>query len=238
MNYQQIDAAFTQFADPKIAENSKRFFKSGKDEYAEGDKFLGLRVPILRQHVKLARELPFDQILKFLHSQWHEKRLFAFFLLVDRFQRANDEGKKEIFDIYVSNIMWVNNWDLVDSSAHKIIGAWLSDKDRGLLYKLVESNSLWERRIAIMATFHFIRNGDLTDIFALSERLLHDNEDLIHKVVGWMLREAGKRDRVAESNFLKKHYEILPRTLLRYAIEKYSPEERKAWLSGAYQMID
>lgn len=238
MNYKELDAELTRLGSLEIAEHSKRFFKTGKGEYGEGDQFLGLRVPVLRQHVKYARKLPLNQVLKFLHSHWHEKRLFALFVLVDRYQKADDDGKRDIFDIYLSNTQWINNWDLVDSSAHKIVGAWLSDKNRRQLYMLVESDSLWERRIAIMATFHFIREGDLKDIFALSERLLHDKEDLIHKVVGWMLREAGKRDRPAESRFLKAHYALLPRTLLRYAIEKYPPAARKAWLAGDFESID
>lgn len=238
MNYKELDANLTRLGNLEIAEHSKRFFKTGKGEYGEGDHFLGLRVPVLRQHVKFARKLPLNQVLKFLHSQWHEKRLFALFVLVDHYQMADNDGKRDIFTCYRSNTQWINNWDLVDSSAHKIVGAWLSDKDRKLLYEWVESDSLWERRIAIMATFHFIREGDLTDIFALSERLLYDKEDLIHKVVGWMLREAGKRDRPAESRFLKKHYDVLPRTLLRYAIEKYQPAERKAWLAGDFHAIN
>lgn len=238
MNFKQLDTALTEFANPKIAEHSKRFFKSGVGEYGHGDKFLGLRVPTLRQHVKFARELPLKHVLNFLYSPWHEKRLFALFVLVDRFEKGDLETKQIVFNTYLSNTQWINNWDLVDSSAHKIVGAWLSDKDRAVLYELVESNSLWERRISIMSTFYFIRQGDLCDIFALSESLLLDKEDLIHKVVGWMLREAGKRDRVAETRFLKKHYDVLPRTLLRYAIEKYQPAERKAWLAKDLQLIE
>ncbi len=238
MNYTELDTALTRLGNPEIAEHSQRFFKTGDGEYGEGDHFLGLRVPVLRQHVKYARVLPQEHVLKFLHSKWHEKRLFALFVLVDRFERADEDAQFEIFECYLANTKWINNWDLVDSSAHKIVGAWLSDRDRGVLYKLVESTSLWERRIAVMSTFHFIRAGELKDVFALSEILLHDKEDLIHKVVGWMLREAGKRDRKAESRFLKKHYDQLPRTLLRYAIEKYQPAERKAWLAGDFKHID
>ena len=167
-----------------------------------------------------------------LSSPWHEERLCALFILVDQFARGSETEQSEIYQLYLANTRFINNWDLVDASAHKIIGPYLEMRDRGVLYQLVQSSVLWERRIAIMTTFHFIRNRDFEDTIRLSELLLDDQEDLIHKAVGWMLREIGKRDQVVEEAFLMKNYQKMPRTMLRYAIEKFAEPRRKAYLNG------
>jgi len=219
--------------DADIAEHSLRFFKTGKGEYGEGDRFLGIRVPVVRQAVKRYREAPITVAEKLLASPWHEIRLFALLLLVSHFDKGSPEVQKHIYLLYLSNTRYINNWDLVDASAHRIVGVYLHVRERKVLYKLVRSASLWERRIAIMATFHFIRDHDFGDTLALSELLLTDREDLIHKAVGWMLREVGKRDKRAEDQFLDKHCATMPRIMLRYAIEKHSATERQRYLKAA-----
>ena len=219
-------------ANPEIAEHSQRFFKTGQGEYGEGDQFLGIRVPVLRQQVKAFWELPLGDIQTLLQSSFHEERLFSLLLLVYKFAKGGEDEKSAIFDLYLSNTQYINNWDLVDSSAYHIVGTYLEDKDRQILYTLAQSESLWERRIAIMSTFHFIRNHHFDDTLNLAKQLLNDQEDLIQKAVGWMLREVGKRDRLVEKRFLKSCYKKMPRTMLRYAIEKFPAQERKQYLDG------
>jgi 3-methyladenine DNA glycosylase AlkD len=217
---------------PAIAEHSQRFFKTGKGEYGEGDRFLGIRVPIIRQQVRCHSDAPLEVILMFLKSRWHEERLFALLAMVDRFSRGSQDEREAIFNLYLENLRYVNNWDLVDSSAHLIVGPWLEPRSRRLLYTMAKSQNLWERRVAVMATGHFIRCREFSDTLAIAVLLLNDKHDLIHKAVGWMLREVGKRDRQVETGFLKKHYKAMPRTMLRYAIEKFPEKERQRWFQG------
>lgn len=227
-----IQREIRALANPEIAAHSQRFFKTGKGEYGEGDRFLGIRVPVIRQQVRRHRDVPLRAIVAVLKSQWHEERLFAVLALVDRFARGDDEFKKKIFGVYVDNLRFVNNWDLVDSSAHLIVGPWLESRNRRRLRSMAKSRNLWERRVAIMATYHFIRSGDFTDTLDIAELLLQDDEDLIHKATGWMLREVANRDKKVADSFLRTHYHAMPRTMLRYAIEKFPPGERERWLHG------
>ena len=230
MAHQEIIDHLHSLANPEIAEHSQRFFKTAEGEYGFGDKFLGIRVPVIRQAVKKFETTPLSVAEKLLKSEYHEVRLYALLLLVFRFSKSSVDEQDEIYHLYLSNTQYVNNWDLVDSSAHHIVGAYLENKDRSVLYDLSKSNSLWERRIAIISTFYFIRKNQFGDTLRISEQLLSDQEDLIHKAVGWMLREVGKRDLAIEVAFLKTHYQIMPRTMLRYAIEKFSKEERQKYL--------
>ena len=232
MNNQQVIKYLKNLANPEIAEHSQKFFKTGEGEYGSGDKFLGIRVPVIRKAVRKFKTLPLNTAEELLKSEYHEIRLFALLLFVLRFNKSDNDERDEIFHIYTGNTVYINNWDLVDSSAHYIVGAYLQDKDRSLLYKFAESPSLWERRIAIMSTFYYIKNNEFKDALNLSEFLLNDAEDLIHKAAGWMLREIGNRDKTAEIEFLKNYYRHMPRTMLRYAIEKFSPEERQRYLKG------
>lgn len=216
----------------KVAKHSMRFFKTAEGEYGFGDKFLGIRVPVIRQAVKKYKTVPLSTAEKLLKSEYHEIRLFALLFLVVRFSNSHPEEQEEIYRLYLSNTKYVNNWDLVDLSAHYIVGAYLENKDKAVLYDLSGSNLLWERRIAIMATFYFIRKKKFTDTLRISKQLLGDREDLIHKAVGWMLREVGKRDLSKEVAFLSSNYKKMPRTMLRYAIEKFSKKERQKYLLG------
>ncbi|MGD8910163.1 MAG: DNA alkylation repair protein [Chromatiales bacterium] len=220
-----------QLGDAQIAAHSQRFFKTGPGEYGEGDRFLGIRVPVLRTELKRYLDLPLHEILKLLRSPYHEARLSALLMLVERFKRGGDSSQEAIYRHYLEHTPYINNWDLVDSSAPQIVGAYLQERDKDVLYRLVASESLWERRIAVMASFHFIRQCSYADALALCEALLDDSEDLIHKATGWMLREIGKRDGAVERKFLKRHYHNMPRTMLRYAIEKFPQSERQRYLN-------
>ena len=231
MTSQEITDSLYSLANSEIAQHSQKFFKTAMGEYGEGDKFLGIRVPIIRQAVKKYKTTPIAVVEKLLKSEYHEVRLFALFFFVSRFSNNNDE-EEEIYHLYLNNTQYINNWDLVDSSAHYIVGAYLQDKDKSILYDLSESNSLWERRISIMSTFYFIKNNQFEDTLKLSKLLLGDEEDLIHKAVGWMLREIGKGDLGREIAFLNRNYQNMPRTMLRYAIEKFSKESRQDYLKG------
>ena len=215
-----------------IAEYSKRFFKTGKGEYGEGDQFLGIRVPVLRKQAKAFRHLSLEETEQLLHSDFHEERLCALYILVQKFSDGNGEQQKEVFDLYLNNTAYINGWDLVDSSAHLIVGRYLLNSSKEQLYSLARSKSLWERRIAIISTFHFIRQHQFSDTINISKELLNESEDLIHKAVGWMLREVGNRDMAVEEQFLKPHYQTMPRTMLRYAIEKFPEEKRQRYLKG------
>lgn len=232
MGYHETIDHLHQLADPETAEQSQRFFKTAEGEYGFGDKFLGIRVPVIRQAVKRYKTLPLADTESLLRSEYHEIRLFALLLLVFRFSNADAAEQEEIYHLYLNNSRYVNNWDLVDSSAPYIVGAFLYKRERSILYELAQSHLLWERRIAIMATFHFIKHDQYDDTLHIAKLLLNDTEDLIHKAVGWMLREVGKRDRAAETAFLKEHYHKMPRIMLRYAIEKFSAEERSDFLHG------
>jgi 3-methyladenine DNA glycosylase AlkD len=215
-----------------MAERSKRFFKTGKGQYAEGDAFLGIRVPVLRKLAKKHRALPLEDAERLLQSPFHEQRLLALFLLTGLFSSGDEKQKKQVYTLYMTNTRHINSWDLVDSSAHHIAGRYLFDRDKKPLYRFSRSTDLWERRIAIIATFYFIRNRVFEDALKISLTLLNDPEDLIHKAVGWMLREIGNRNRAVETSFLDTHYQIMPRTMLRYAIEKLPGPLRLQYLKG------
>ncbi len=218
-------------ANPEKAKILQRFFKTGKGEYGEGDIFLGIVVPESRKIAIQFKDLPLEEVESLLKSKIHEERLIALLLLVHNYEK-HLERRQEIFNFYLKNTKNINNWDLVDLSAPNIVGNYLLDKDRKILYKLANSNHLWEKRIAIISTFVFIRKNQFSDSLKIAEILLMDKHDLIHKAVGWMLREIGKRDFNAENEFLKKNYRKIPRTMLRYAIEKFPEKLRKDYLSG------
>lgn len=227
-----VHEQLVSLANPEIAEHSQRFFKTGPGEYGEGDQFLGIRVPVLRQQVTQYQQLPDAEVIRLLQSPFHEERLFALLVWVKQFQKAPEEEQAHLYDLYLRHTQYINNWDLVDSSAYQIVGAFLEGKDRQPIYPLAQSQSLWERRIAMIATFQWIHNHDFEDALAVAKLLLNDKEDLIHKAVGWMLREIGKRDLETEKGFLKGHYQDMPRTMLRYAIEKFPQSERQRYLKG------
>jgi 3-methyladenine DNA glycosylase AlkD len=217
----------------KIAEQSQRYFKTGRGEYGEGDRFLGIRVPTLRKYAKEYYTIPLEDILELLRSPLHEARLLALLILVRKYSLAGSKKeKKVVYHAYFQNTRYINNWDLVDSSAEHIVGAYLYARNRKPVYRLVRSANLWERRIGVMSTFHFVKRGDFSDTLAVASLLLNDREDLIHKAVGWMLREVGHRDRDLEELFLRRHYRQMPRTMLRYAIEKSPEDVRLAYLRG------
>lgn len=229
-----IVAHLQSMANADIAEHSQRFFKTGPGEYGAGDKFLGIRVPVLRKLVKQYKHAELVDAKELLHNEYHEIRLFALLLMVALYQSSKQsEQRKAIVDSYLANTKWINNWDLVDCSAHKILGHYLLDENREVLFQLAISNSLWERRIAMMATYTLIKNQQFEQTLALAEILLDDNEDLIHKIVGWMLREVGKVDLATELKFLDIHYHRMPRTMLRYAIEKLPEPQRKLYLASS-----
>ena len=228
----ELEQILTGLADPAIAAHSARFFKTGKGEYGEGDTFLGIRVPQLRKLVPQCRQLPLTAIRDLLHSSLHEKRLIAALILVDRFKRGTVGEQKEIFTLYVKEIgKGINNWDIIDTTCPHIVGAWLYKRDRSLLYRLAGSENLWQRRAAMLACFYFIRKEDFMDALKIADLLVEDREALIHKAVGWMLREIGKRDRQAAELFLRRHCATMPRTMLRYAIERFAPERRKQYMN-------
>ena len=213
-----------------IAEHSKRFFKTGPGEYGEGDSFLGIRVPQIRDIAGKYGALPLPETQILLSSAYHEERLAALIILVNKFKKGNPDGRKAIYELYLSNTSFINNWDLVDVSAQHIVGRWLADKDRSTIYRLADSPDLWERRIGVMSTFHFIRQNDYSDTLAIAEQLLNDPHDLIHKATGWMLREIGNRDMKSLERFLQEHAVNMPRTMLRYSIEKLPKHKRKKYL--------
>jgi len=210
----------------------QRFFKTGPGEYAEGDIFLGVMVPGIRAVVTRCSGLPLKETERLLCSKYHEERFAALLILVARFTKGDAALRRKIYDIYTGNTRYINNWDLIDLTAGHIVGAYLDGRGKEPLTNYAASPVLWERRIAIIATSYYIRGGRLGETFRISRLLLNDREDLIHKAVGWMLREAGKRDMNAEERFLKRHYRRMPRTMLRYAIERFPEERRRAYLDG------
>ncbi len=228
----EISTILRSISDRSIAEHSKRFFKTGKGQYGEGDKFLGIRVPVIRQQVRKFKSVAISEILILLESLFHEERLFALLALIEKYSKGDDTIRKQIYELYLGHIEYINNWDLVDSSASQIAGRHLYNKDRQQLYALAESDNIWARRIAIIATFYFIKQNDFTDTIQIAAVLVNDKHDLIHKAVGWMLREVGKRNIAVEEQFLKKRYKDMPRTMFRYAIEKFDEETRLAYLKG------
>ena len=220
-----------KLASPQRAASHAWFFKTGPGEYGAGDRFLGVAVPQLRTLAREYRDMPLKYAVRLLQSPWHEERLLALFILVGRYVRADTRTRQAIHRTYLRNTGSINNWDLVDSSAAQIVGAHLEAGDRGVLRRLARSKSVWERRIAMIATYHYIRQKDFKDALAVAALLRRDEHDLIHKAVGWMLREIGKRDRVVEERFLRQHAGRMPRTMLRYAIEKFPPSLRRTYLS-------
>ncbi len=219
------------YADENVADQTKKFFKTGIGEYSEGDIFLGIKVPVLRKLSKKYKELSLHDTITLLKSKYHESRLLALFILTLHFENGSTQKqKKRIFELYLKHTQYINNWDLVDSSAHKIVGAYLLHKDRSILYQLVKSDSLWERRIAVVATLWFIKHLQLDETTKLAEMLLDDKEDLIHKAIGWALREVGKQDKQVLIDFLEKHCKVMPRVMLRYSLEKFTKEERTKYM--------
>jgi len=217
----------------KQAEVLQRFFKTGKGQYGEGDVFLGIKVPVQRKVAQKYSVLSLIEIQKLLNSKIHEFRLTALFILITKYNRGEEKEKKNIFELYLKNTKNINNWDLVDLSAPNIVGKHLLQKNRTILYELARSKNLWKERIAILATFEFIKNGESKDTLAIARILLGSDRDLIHKAVGWMLREIGKRiGEAEEEKFLKIHYRKMPRTMLRYAIERFEEGKRKKYLYG------
>lgn len=227
-----IEKELHDLADDQIAVHSQQFFKTGPGQYGEGDRFLGIRVPVLRKICRKYRQIDLQSAARLLCSPYHEIRLTSLLILVEIYQHGGTRVQQEVYTLYLKNTSHINNWDLVDLSAPHIVGRYLENRDRSILYKLAESNSLWERRISIMATFHFIRCNSFAETIELAEVLLQDQHDLIHKAVGWMLREVGKRDRDTTVSFLDEHYPQMPRTMLRYAIERFPESLRQNYLKG------
>jgi len=219
-------------ADRNVAKTMQWFFKTGSGDYGEGDFFIGLKVPVQRKLASKFKDLSLAEIKELLSSSFHEERLISLFILIDKYQKADEKGKKVIFNFYLENRKGINNWDLVDISAPKIIGRYLLEKDKSILFKFAVSKNLWERRIAILSTQEFIKNNNYKPTLQLAKMLIKDEHDLIHKAVGWMLREIGKKDITLEENFLRVHYKEMPRTMLRYAIEKFPETKRKKYLQG------
>ena len=219
-----------KLSNPEKAKLYSRYFKTGKGEYGEGDAFIGLTVPEQRTLSKKYKGLPLEDIKELLKSKIHEERLTGLLILVLKYKKADEKMRKSIVDLYLSNTKNVNNWDLVDLSAPKILGNYLLDKDRSVIYKLTKSRNLWEKRIAVLSTFTFIDKKDFVDALKVAEILLKDEHDLIHKAAGWMLREIGKKDQPVEEKFLKKYYKTMPRTMLRYAIERFDDKKKKLYM--------
>jgi len=227
-----IKTELEQLSDKHIAVHSSRYFKTGPGQYGEGDQFRGIRVPELRRLSRKYKKIPINNVVQLLHSSYHEDRLLSLFILVFQYQSGNEILQEEIFDLYLANTKLINNWDLVDSSARQIVGARLYKKNTDLLREMARSDLLWDRRIAIIATAYFIGKNEFDDTLIIARILLNDEHDLIHKAVGWMLREVGNRKKEIEIGFLKLNYKKMPRTMLRYAIEKFPVEERQAYLKG------
>ena len=232
MSVKEIQKKLKGLGKKEKAKKHQRFFKTGPGEYGEGDVFIGVTVPELRKLAKEYKTIGINEIKQLLKSEIHEERLLSLFLLIHRYSKGDEPEKKRIYELYLKNTKFINNWDLVDSSAGHIVGAFLFDKSKKPLYDLVKSNNLWKRRISIISTFYFIKRNQFSDTLKISKILLSDKEDLIHKAVGWMLREIGKRNMSIEEDFLKKHYKNMPRTMLRYAIEKFPESKRQRYLKG------
>jgi 3-methyladenine DNA glycosylase AlkD len=231
MKISSIQSRLRKLSDPKQAKLLQGFFKTGPGEYGEGDIFLGIKVPQTRAVAKeFYKSISLKDLSGLIRSKYHEERLLALIILVLQYPKAPLKDKERIYKFYLANTRYINNWDLVDLSALYIVGAFLADKDRSELYRLAKSALLWDRRIAILATFHFIRNNDFADSLALAEIFIPEKEDLMHKASGWMLREIGKRDIRKLEAFLDKHATKMPRTMLRYAIEKFPDDKRQHYL--------
>jgi 3-methyladenine DNA glycosylase AlkD len=236
MTAQEIKNKLRKLADKEKAKTLQGFFKTGPGHYGEGDVFLGITVPLLRNAVKECGDTPLPAALQLLRSSIHEERLFALMLLINAYTSGHSSLKRKIYNLYLKNTRYINNWDLVDLSAPNIVGHYLMDKSREPLYALARSRGLWKKRIAILSTLHFIKQNDFADTLQISELLLNDDNDLIHKAAGWMLREIGKRSLATEERFLKQYYRKMPRTMLRYAIERFPEAKRKKYLKGAIML--
>ncbi|MGO9115111.1 MAG: DNA alkylation repair protein [Thermoguttaceae bacterium] len=234
MTAKDLQARLRSLGNPKDAAFLAGFFKTGPGQYGEGDVFIGVRVPMIRKTAKEFEELPLREVECLLHSPIHEERLAALVVLVMQAAKADAKTRKAIYDLYLANTKFINNWDLVDLSAPQIVGTYLADKSRKPLYRLAKSSWLWDRRISILATYHFIRLGDFGDTLQIAEITLADREDLMHKAVGWMLREVGKRDVAVLEGFLGRHCRVMPRTMLRYAIERLSEKKRRGYMTGDF----
>jgi len=225
--------ALNTFADTERAKSSLWFFKTGPGQYGEGDRFLGVAATPVRKLAKEFRDMPLDETVKLLHNPWHEARSLALLIMCLAYAKGTDETRKNLYEAYLGNTRYINNWDLVDCSAEHVVGAHLESRSRMPLKKLARSKSLWERRIAIIATFRYIKKGEFGETLQIAKILLNDDHDLIHKAVGWMLREVGKRGgQKEEEKFLQKHLKTMPRTMLRYAIERFPEALRKRYLEG------
>ena len=226
----EIQSRLRSLASPETARILQGFFKTGPGQYGEGDVFLGIKVPMVRAVSKEFPDAGLETAVELLHSRFHEERLLALLFLMRHFAAGDAHERRSAYLAYLANTARINNWDLVDLSAPQVVGAYLADQPRAPLYQLVRSPGLWERRIAMVATLHFIRRGDFNDTLQLAEHLLHDREDLMHKATGWMLREVGKRDQARLETFLDQHVRAMPRTMLRYAIERFPETLRQAYL--------
>jgi len=231
---QFLKSEIKSLANPERAKISQRFFKTGKGEYGEGDIFIGITVPESRKIAKKYLLLQLEEILELLKSKIHEERLIALLILIEKFKKAkkNKVEKRKVFEFYLNNSQHINNWDLVDLSADKIIGEFLFNEDKQLLHHYAKSKNIWQRRISIVSTYAFIRKRKFGETLAIAQILINDEHDLIHKAVGWMLREVGKRNSQVLETFLQQHYKIMPRTMLRYSIEKFPKEKRLKYLKG------
>ncbi len=232
MSLVAIRSRLKELANPQSAKILQGFFKTGPGQYGEGDVFIGIKIPPLRKVAREFQDASRDTVKPLLQSPIHEERTLALMILTRAFEKGEDARRKEIYTFYVEHLAFINNWDLVDGSAPYIVGPYLWKRDRAVLYKWVKSRSLWERRIAILSTFYFIRQKEFADALKLSAILLREEHDLIHKAVGWMLREIGKRDIDVEETFLREHCREMPRTMLRYAIEKFPEDKRRMYLRG------
>lgn len=236
-NYSKIITELQKQSDPARAKHSQRFFKTGPGEYGEGDKFAGITMPKIRKIVRLHRQLSLPDTLKLLKSPIHDYRMTALLIMVDKYQKGDLQLKKTIYQHYIQNIKYINNWDLVDVTAPHIVGNYLLDHPRDILRKFAESGHLWKQRISVVATFAFIKQLEFKDTLLIAKLLLHHQHDLIHKAVGWMLREIGKKDQEVEEKFLQQYYQIMPRTMLRYAIERFPEPLRQKYLRGKIKTI-
>jgi len=234
MNLSDLKKELQEKANSSHAKNLQRFFKTGPGEYGEGDVFIGIKVPELRKTAQNFKGLYLKDIEKLLHSKIHEERMVALFILRIQYEKAVDNGEnaKPYINLYLHNATRINNWDLVDTSAPYILGHHLLNEDREILYTFAKSPNLWKKRIAVLSTFAFIKEKDFKDALKLAELLLFEEHDLMHKAIGWMLREIGNRSLATEERFLKKYYREMPRMMLRYAIEKFPEKKRKAYLAG------
>jgi 3-methyladenine DNA glycosylase AlkD len=237
MPVKEIKDKLKKLGNNKRAEQSRRYFKTGPGEYGEGDIFVGIRVPELRKLSRAYRDIPLEATEILLNSPIHEERLLALLILVMKYAGSDAGEQKRIYTLYLKNTRFVNNWDLVDASAHYIVGPFLMDKNKRPLYRLAVSKSIWDRRIAIMSTFHYIRQNIYSETLKIADTLISDKEDLIHKAVGWMLREIGKRDLQTEEEFLRPRYKAMPRTMLRYAIERFPAAKRQRYLKGTISIV-